>query len=109
MLRRLFRFGLVPFSWESAVDPHIPSAGFVSTTTFDPTRWRPDYPNPAFDERTLRDIRWGARIVAAFTDDHIRAAVQAGRYSDPRAVEFLTQALITRRDKIARAFLALEE
>ena len=60
--------GLAPFRWEASVDPKIPSVGFVEAAVFDPEHWRPDYPNPAFDERTVRDIRWGARIVAAFTD-----------------------------------------
>mgnify|MGYP003693852151 CR=1 FL=1 len=35
-----------------------PSVGFIASETFDPAGWRPDYPNPAFDERTDRDIRW---------------------------------------------------
>ena len=47
----------------------------------------------------------GARIVAAFTDDHIRAAVARGRYSDPRAAEYLTRVLIERRDQIVRRWL----
>ena len=71
------------------------------SANFDPGSWRPFYPNPAFDERTERDVRWGARIVAAFTDEHIRAAVAQGRYSDPRAAEYLARVLIERRDRIA--------
>lgn len=97
--------GLAPFPWEASVDPKIPAAGFVQSEVFDPEHWRPDYPNPAFDERTVRDIRWGARIVAGFTDDHIRAAVQAAHFSDPRAAEYLTRVLIERRDKIVHQWL----
>jgi hypothetical protein len=97
--------GLAPFPWEHSVDPHMPSVGFVESTMFDPAGWRPDYPNPAFDERTERDIRWGARIVAGFTDEHIRAAVSAAHYTDPRAAEYITRVLIERRDKIVRRWL----
>jgi hypothetical protein len=103
--RQIVTLGLRPFSWEGAVDPELPSIGFIDAETFDPGDWRPEYPNPAFDERTERDIRWGARIVAAFTDEHIRAAVAQARYSDPRAAEYLVRVLIERRDKIARRWL----
>ena len=39
------------------------------------------------------------------SDDIIRAAVQAGQYSNPRAEQFLIDALIERRDKIGRVWL----
>lgn len=97
--------GLVPFEWEDTVDPKIPSVGMVESAEFDPVEWRTDYPNAAFDERTKRDIRWGARIVAGFTDDHIKAAVAAARYSSPRAAEYITQVLIQRRDKLVQRWL----
>ena len=68
---------------------------------FDPAAWRPDYPNPAFDDRTERDIRWGARILAGFTDAHIRAAVGRGELP-PDAADYLTRVLIARRDKLVQ-------
>jgi hypothetical protein len=77
----------------------------VESEVFDPSNWRPDYPNPAFDDRTERDIRWGARIVAGFTDDHIRAAVAAAHYTDPRAAAYITRILIERRDKLVERWL----
>jgi hypothetical protein len=79
--------------------------GFVESNVFDPGGWRPDYPNPAFDDRTVRDIRWGATIVAGFTDEHIRAAVAAAHYTDPRAAEYITRVLIERRDKLVHRWL----
>ena len=105
MSRQLVTLGLMPFAWEASVDPEMPSVGFVEAATFDPGGWRPDYPNPAFDDRTERDIRWGARIVAGFTEDHIRAAVAAAHYSDPRAAEYITRILIERRNKLVRRWL----
>jgi hypothetical protein len=105
MLREIASLGLAPFAWERAVDPRIPSVGRVDAWSFDPVGWRPDYPNPAFDERTTRDIRWGARIVAGFTDDHIRAAVRKGQYTDPRAATYVSNVLIERRDRLVRAWL----
>jgi hypothetical protein len=105
MNRQFLTLGLIPAAWEGSVDPHMTSVGFVESVTFDPAGWRPDYPNPAFDERTARDVRWGARIVAGFTDEHIRAAVAAAHYSDPRAAEYIARVLIERRDKLVRHWL----
>src|SRR5205085_11927189 len=96
--------GLARFRWEAAPEIGLPSAGQVDTVSFDAAHWKPDYPNPAFDERTARDVRWGARIVAAFDDDLIRAAIRSAGYSDPRAAEYLTRVLVARRDRIARTW-----
>jgi hypothetical protein len=105
MARQLLTLGLYRPKWESVVDPQLPSVGFVESKVFNPADWRPDYPNPAFDDRTARDARWGARIVAGFTDEHIRAAVAAGRLPDPRAADYLVRVLIERRDKLAQYWL----
>lgn len=106
LFRQAVTLGLAPFQWERCVDPNLPAVGFVDDdTTFDPDRWRPDYPNPAFDDRTRRDAQWGARIVAGFNDDLIRAAVGAAHYSDPRAAAYLTHVLMTRRDRIVSEWL----
>jgi hypothetical protein len=51
---------------------------------------------------TDRDAYWGAKIVASFSDAQIAAAVDAAKYEDPRAREYLVRSLIARRDKIAR-------
>jgi hypothetical protein len=94
--------GLYRPGWERGKDPNLPGAGYLESDTFNPSGWRPLLPNPAFDERTDRDARWGARIVAGFTDEMIRAAVERGKYSDPKVAEYLVEALIERRDKIVK-------
>ena len=40
----------------------------------------------------------------SFTDEHIRAAVKTGQYTDPAAEKLLADVLIGRRDKIARTY-----
>jgi hypothetical protein len=94
--------------WENVVDPQIPAVGFIESRQFDPSDWRPDYPNPAFDERTPRDARWGARILTGFTDAHIRAAVEAAKYSNPDASDYLIHVLMERRDKLVDRWLHLQ-
>jgi hypothetical protein len=50
---RAMTLGLVPTSWEKAKYPHhLPAAGNLTTTGFDPLTWKPNYPNPAFLEMT---------------------------------------------------------
>lgn len=107
MGRRLVTLGLAGFRWERSVDPDIPSVGFVEARDFEPVHWHPRLLNRAFNERTDRDVRWGARIAAGFTDDLIRAAVSTARYTDPRATEYVTRILMERRDKIVRRWLGL--
>lgn len=101
----LVTLGLTPFKWEDVHDPEIPAVGFFEDDAFDPEGWRPFLPNPAFDERTERDVRWGARIVAAFSDEHIQAAVAQAKYTDPRAAAYIAQTLMDRRDKLVRRWL----
>ena len=52
------------------------------------------------------DAFWAAKQVAAFSDAEIRALVETGEYSDPRATDWITECLINRRDKIAEAWFS---
>jgi hypothetical protein len=51
------------------------------------------------------DAFWAARRVVAFTDDQIRAAVRAGKYSDAAAAQHLAAVIGKRRDKIGQIYL----
>jgi hypothetical protein len=90
--------------WERAVYPRLKAAGRIESKTFDPERWKTNYPNPAFLSRRPDDEYWAAKIVLAFTDDDIRALVETGEYSDPHVVDYLVATLAERRDKIGRAY-----
>ena len=86
--------------WEGAK-----SVGRFEGDFFDPVKWRPEYPNPAFDNLTPDDAFWAARLVSKFSDEAIRAVVAKARYSEPGAAEHITSTLIKRRDKVLRAWL----
>ena len=77
-----------------------PEVGYLDNDLFHPARWKPMYPAPPFDNLTDRDAFWGTRIVTAFTDDHIRAAVAAGQFETATADSALVRFLIERRDRI---------
>lgn len=86
--------------------PDVPSSvGRFEAQAFDPEKWKPEYPNAAFDNMRPDDAFWGARIVARFTDEMVAAVVKKAQYSDPRATEYMTRALITRRDKVVTTWL----
>ena len=98
-------FGFYVRPWMTIDYPKLPGIGRFESKRFVPQEWRPRVPNPAYVRSRADDTFWAARKLMAMTDDLIRAAVKAGKYSDPQAEQFLGDALIERRDKIGRAWL----
>ncbi len=99
-------FGFYVRPWLTIDYPRLRGIGRFESKRFVPELWRPRVPNPAYVRSRADDTFWAARKLMALSDELIRTAVSAGRYSDPRAEQFLAGALIERRDKIGRAFLA---
>ena len=112
-LRNFLGFGIYSPPWQRASFPSIRGTGRFEYETFDPRLWMPNTNLAPLANALPDDKYWAAKQVMTFTDDDIRALVQAGEYSDPRAAEWLSECLIRRRDKIGRAFfsdvLPLEE
>ena len=92
-------------TWERIHYPALPSVGRFAATGFRVDTWKPTFPNPAFDHARPDDLFWAAQRVMAFSDEAIRAAVGAARFSDPAASAYLAGTLIARRDQIGRALL----
>jgi hypothetical protein len=103
--RRLLRLGFVFEPWQTVQYVERPAIGRFEGDVFDPRGWRPRVPTAALLRARPDDDFWAARRVAAFTDDMIRSAVRAGRYSDEAADALLIDVLIKRRQKIAEAYL----
>jgi hypothetical protein len=102
----LATFGLYTRPWLHIEYADVPaSVGRFEAGAFDPLAWKPEYPNPAFDNMRPDDAFWAARIVAKFRDEDIRAVVEKAQYSDPRATEYITGTLIERRNRVVRAWL----
>lgn len=105
-VRTLLTFGLWRPPWARGRAPRVaPAAGPFTGDGFDPVAWRPEYPNPAFENMQPADAFWAARRVVRFSDEILRAIVAKARYSDPAAAEQIVEALAARRDAIARAWL----
>jgi hypothetical protein len=104
-LRALPAFGFFIRPWLTIEYPDLRGIGRFESKRFVPEEWRPRVPNPAYVRSRPDDTFWAARKLMALSDELIRAAVKAGEYSEPRAAQFLGDALIERRDKIGRAWL----
>jgi hypothetical protein len=106
IVKGLFSFGLWTRDWTRAKYPDDPALGNIESAYFQPWKWKTEYPQPAFDRMDAADAFWAARIASRFTDGMIRAIVDTGRLSNPAAARFLTDAIITRRDKVVAYWIA---
>ena len=102
----LFSLGTYVPYWALANYPKLPSVGRFEWETFRPDRWVPEYPNPAFQNRLPDDEFWAAKQIMAFTDDDIKAIVSTGKFSDPKAADWVAECLSKRRDKIGQTYFA---
>lgn len=105
VLGRTFALGFWEDPWRRVTRPSdLPAIGYFDSKTFHPMAFRPFEPNTAYANFTDRDGFWAAKIISAFTDDHLRAVVAEGHYANPAAAEWIVRVLAERRDIIARYF-----
>jgi hypothetical protein len=104
--KRLVSLGFYIQPWQTLDYEKNPEIGLFSTTAFEPEKWKPRVPAAALLRIREDDEFWAALRVMAFTDEHIRAAVKTGAFTDPAAEKLLGDVLIQRRDKIGRAYFA---
>jgi hypothetical protein len=105
-VKRLATLGLYIQPWQTLDYEEHPEIGLFTAEAFEPEAWKPRVPVAALLRARADDTLWGALRVMAFTDEHIRAAVKTGQFTDPAAEKLLADVLIGRRDKIARVYLA---
>ncbi len=103
---QLFTLGLYVPRWARVRYRTFPSLGLFDYRTFEPEKWKPEYPNPAYGNRLPDDTFWAAKRVMSFTDEQIRAIVKLANYSDPEAEAWLVKCLIERRNKIGETYFA---
>ena len=80
--RSIVSFGLWRKPWEEPLPMEYRTIGYFESETFRPHTWVPTYPNPAFEQMTMRDAYWGAKLVMSFTDEQLHAMVGMGRYTE---------------------------
>jgi hypothetical protein len=99
---QILSFGLVHGTWEGTHDPGIEGVAMFDVDHFDVGGFVPHDPYEPFLRIQDQDGFWAAKILARFRPDQIRAAVEQGKYQDPRAVDYLTEVLHGRARKAAR-------
>lgn len=104
IVSNIFSLGLYVRPWEKKEGVIYPSVGIYYPDLFDPMKYKPQVPNPAFENMTLLDGYWAAKIVMSFTDEHLQAVIKEARYSDPQAEVYLLETVKVRRDKIGEYF-----
>jgi len=105
LLEGVFTFGFWTRDWMHVKYPSYPAVGNFESDFFEPWKWVPEYPNPAFDRMDEADAFWAANLLTYFTVDVIRAVVATGKISDPEAEAYLARTLIARRDKCIRYWI----
>jgi hypothetical protein len=81
-----------------------PAIGYFDADNFDPDEWKPIYRVAPFDQATLRDAFWGARLVASLDEADLRAIVASGDWTDPAAGQALVRILRERQRRIAERY-----
>jgi hypothetical protein len=103
MFASLATLGLRERSWERRAAPRLRGVGMLDVFAYDPGGWKPETPAYVpFRTADDADKLWASKILMRFTREQIRAAVAAGRLTDPRATEYITDALVARQRATAR-------
>ncbi|MCP5117532.1 MAG: hypothetical protein GY953_42460 [bacterium] len=103
--RALLTLGIWERPWEAQGKIHYLEVGYYPAGLFQPEKWKPTYPNIAFERMDKGDAYWGAKIVTAFSDETIDRLTEAGRYSRDEVAAHLADVLRQRRDAIGRYWL----
>ncbi|RKZ13097.1 hypothetical protein DRQ53_07775 [bacterium] len=90
----------VPDYRQVQLNAEMPAAGWYESEQFSANGFRPMMQNPAFQRMSVRDGYWAAKILSAFTDEHLRVAAAQGQYRDAATREYMARTLAERRDKI---------
>ncbi len=104
--KRFATLGFYIRRWQTLDYEKNKEIGKFTAEAFEPEQWKPRVPVAALLRVRADDTLWAALRVMAFSDEHIRAVVKTGQYTDPAAEKLLSDVLIQRRDKIARVYLA---
>lgn len=92
-----FTAGLWYRYWLPVQRAPLRAVGIFEGQVFDPERWQPALPNPAFDDADALDEYWAASIIARFDVEDLIAIVRSARYSNPAAQAWILRVLLQRQ------------
>lgn len=105
-MAQIFSLGLYVPPWARTHYIRTKAVGAINWESFDPEKWKPNYPNAAFQNRLPDDNFWAAKKVMAFSEEQIRAIVRQGLYSKAADAELIVRYLLERRQRIGRTYFA---
>lgn len=105
----IFTFGAWTRPWELVPDsdPQLRGVGWFESEAFDPARFATNQFYLPYALMDRYDALWAAKLLMKLEPRHIRAAVEAGQYTDPAAAEYLVETLLARQRKSAKHWLGL--
>ena len=98
--KNVFSLGIYYPYWLPALRSPFRAVGIFESQIFDPARWAPRVPNPAFDQIGPLDMYWAGAIISRFTPDHLAAIVASARYSEAGAAPWVLRVLTERQYRI---------
>ncbi|MBA2544396.1 MAG: hypothetical protein H0V17_32435 [Deltaproteobacteria bacterium] len=103
ILKWAVTLGLAPTPWKARAAPGILGIGVYSNEGYNPGAWRTSTPAhlPVIWADRF-DQFWGSKVIIKFTREQIEAAVDSGRFTDPRAKPYLVDTLVARQRTTAR-------
>ncbi len=104
--KRLFTIGFYVQPVADGDYEKVPEIGRFTADAFEPAEWKPRVPVGRCRASRPDDELWAALRVIAFSDEHIRAVVKTGQFTDAAAEKLLADILIKRRDTIGRFYTA---
>ena len=91
--------GLVRKPYAASGAQYSEAVGYFDSN-FRPDRYRPNYPNMAWAEMTAEDGRWAAGVIAGYSEEQIRTAVDLARYTRAEDADYVYKTLLARRQRI---------
>ena len=87
--------------WRNARVEHS-EVGYFSADLFEPDKWKPSFPNIAFERMDDSDGYWGAKIVTAFTEDTLGKIAAEGAFLRPEVTRYVHETLRRRQEAIGK-------
>lgn len=100
ILQSFFSAGLWYRYWLPLQRSPYGEVGVYEAQVFEPARWRPAIPNPAFDQAEPLDTYWAAALIARFDVDDLVAVVKEARYTRPGASAWVLRVLLMRQYRL---------
>lgn len=101
---QILTLGLYKRAWEKTHDPGIVGVAMFDVEHYDPVGFVAHDPYEPFKRMQDTDAYWATRILVKLSPAHVRAGVEQGKYPDPAGVDYLTEVLVGRQRKAARAW-----